>query len=287
MGVHGTVVMPKTAPPRSIERIRAAGAEQRRTDDMGSALALLDELVAEDMTLVHPFDDPTMVAGQGTVGLELAEDAPPLTDVLVSIGEGGLISGIAVAMKALLPHVRIWGVETEGADAMARALAAGEPVDIAPFSIASMLSAPHLSQLTLDHVRALVEEVSVASDAEAARGMVAFAREGEGLGRTGDRLPAPGRAAGPGARRRRRLTELRGVRRQRHPARGARLVRSPALTLRFREAADSMRLRVCARRGGLDEPDRRSARGVAGDDRRVDGRHRRRGRSGDHGSPPR
>jgi threonine dehydratase len=177
MDVRATVVMAKTAPPRSIERIRAAGAELRLTEDMAAAFALLDELVADGMTLVHPFDDPTVIAGQGTVGLELAEDAPPLTDVLVSIGGGALISGVAVAIKALLPDVRIWGVETEGADAMARALAAGEPVDIAPSSIASTLSAPHVSQLTLDHVRALVEEVFVVPDAEAAGGMVAFAEE--------------------------------------------------------------------------------------------------------------
>jgi threonine dehydratase len=75
--------------------------------------------------------------------------------------------------------VRVWGVETEGADAMARALAAGRPVDIAPSSIASTLSAPHVSQLTLDHVGALVEEVFVVSDAAAVRGMVAFAEEGK------------------------------------------------------------------------------------------------------------
>ena len=177
MGVRATVVMAKTAPPRSIDRIRAAGAELRLTEDMAGAFTLLEELVADGMTLVHPFDDPTVLAGQGTVGLELAEDAPPLTDVLVSIGGGALISGVAVAIKALMPDVRIWGVETEGADAMARALAAGEPVDIAPSSIASTLSAPHVSQLTLDHVRALVEEVFVVPDAEAAGGMVAFAEE--------------------------------------------------------------------------------------------------------------
>jgi threonine dehydratase len=144
---------------------------------MGTAFALLDELVSDGMTLVHPFDDRTVVAGQGTVGLELAEDAPALTDVLVSIGGGGLISGVAVALKALWPDVRIWGVETEGADAMARALAAGQPVDIAPSSIASTLSAPHASQLTLDHVLALVEEVFVVPDADAVQGMAAFAEE--------------------------------------------------------------------------------------------------------------
>jgi threonine dehydratase len=177
MGVRATVVMARTAPARSIERIRAAGADLRLTEDMGAAFALLDELVAEGMTLVHPFDDRTVIAGQGTVGLELAEDATHLTDVLVSIGGGALISGVAVALKATRPEVRIWGVETEGANAMARALAAGRPVSIAPTSIASTLSAPHVSQLTLDHVRALVEEVFVISDADAVRGMGDFAEE--------------------------------------------------------------------------------------------------------------
>ena len=177
MDVRATVVMARSAPPRSIERIRAAGADLRLTDDMASAFALLDELVEEGMTLVHPFDDRVVLAGQGTVGLELAEDAPPLTDVFVSIGGGALISGVAVAIKAARPDVRVWGVETEGADAMARALAAGEPVAIAPSSIASTLSAPHASHLTLHHVRALVEEVFVVPDADAVRGAVEFAEE--------------------------------------------------------------------------------------------------------------
>src|SRR5215217_5519023 len=177
MDVRATVVMARSAPPRSIERIRAAGAELRLTGDMGSAFVLLQELVDEGMTLVHPFDDPVVVAGQGTVGLELADDAPHLTDVLVSIGGGGLIAGVAVALKASLPDVRVWGVETEGADAMARALAAGEPVAIAPSSIASTLSAPHVCELTLEHVRQLVEEVFVVSDTDAMRGVVGFAEE--------------------------------------------------------------------------------------------------------------
>ena len=177
MDVGATVVMARSAPPRSIERIRAAGADLRLTEDMGAAFALLDDLVAGGMTLVHPFDDRTVLAGQGTVGLELAEDAPRLTDVLVSIGGGALASGVAVVLRALRPEVRVWGVETEGADAMARALGAGEPVDIAPSSIASTLSAPHVSQLTLDHVQALVEDVHVVTDADAVRGMVAFAEE--------------------------------------------------------------------------------------------------------------
>jgi len=177
MGVRATVVMPRSAPPRSIERIRAAGADLRLTEDMGAAFTLLQELVEAGKTLVHPYDDPVVIAGQGTVGLEFAEDAPPLTDVLVSIGGGGLIAGVATAVKAAWPDVRVWGVETEGADAMARALAAGKPVPIAPSSIASTLSAPHVCPLTLEHAQQLVEEVFVVSDADALRGVIAFADE--------------------------------------------------------------------------------------------------------------
>lgn len=177
LGVAATVVMPESAPRRSVTTARAAGADVRLTPDMAGAFSLLDELVAAGSTLVHPFDDPLVIAGQGTVGLELATDAPHVTDVLVSIGGGALIAGIAAAVRALIPGVRVWGVETEGADAMSRALAAGTPVPIAPSSIVTTLSAPHVSQLTLDHVRALVDDVIVVPDADAVRGALTLAEE--------------------------------------------------------------------------------------------------------------
>ena len=177
LGIAATIVMPRSAPARSVEACRAAGADVRLTDDMAGAFALLDALVAEGRTLVHPFDDALVLAAQGTVGLELAADAPGLTDVLVSIGGGALISGVATALTSTLPGVRVWGVETEGADAMSRALAAGAPVPIAPSSIASTLSAPHVCALTLEHVSALVEDVLVVSDAEAVRGCLTLAEE--------------------------------------------------------------------------------------------------------------
>jgi threonine dehydratase len=177
LGIAATVVMPESAPQRSIAACRASGATVRLTPDMAGAFALLDELVAGGLTLVHPFDDPIVVAAQGTVGAEFAADAPDVTDVLVSIGGGGLISGVATAFHAHVPGVRVWGVETEGADAMTRALAAGTPAAITPTSIASTLSAPHVSQLTLDHVRALVEDVTVVSDADAVRGTLTLAEE--------------------------------------------------------------------------------------------------------------
>lgn len=175
LGIAATIVMPESAPASSIEATRAAGAELRLTPDMSTAFALLDELVRSGHTLVHPFDDPLVLAGQGTVGLELGEDAPHVTDVLVSIGGGGLIAGVATAVRALVPGVRVWGVETEGADAMTRALQAGGPTEITPTSIVTTLSAPHVSQLTYDHVRALVDDVLVISDDDAVRGTVILA----------------------------------------------------------------------------------------------------------------
>lgn len=175
LDVKATVVMPRSASPRAAEIVESAGAALRLTVDMDGAFALMARLRAEGLTLVHPFDDPLVIAGQGTVGLEFAEDAGELTDVLVSIGGGGLISGVAAALRALRPGVRIWGVETEGAQAMSQALAAGGPVPVPLSSIVTTLSAPAVSQLTYDHVSALVDDVLVVPDREAVRGTLQLA----------------------------------------------------------------------------------------------------------------
>lgn len=173
--VKATVVMPRTAPARSIRIAEAAGASVRLTETMGEAFALVERLRDEGLTLVHPFDDPLVVAGQGSVGLEFAADAGDLTDVLVSIGGGGLIAGVAAALHALRPGVRVWGVETAGAQAMSEALTAGGPVGVELSSIVTTLSAPSVSRLTYDHVRALVTEVLVVPDREAVRGCLELA----------------------------------------------------------------------------------------------------------------
>jgi threonine dehydratase len=175
LDVKATVVMPRSAPARAVRIAESAGASVRLTDGMGSAFALMTRLRDEGLTLVHPFDDPVVVAGQGTVGLEFTEDAGELTDVLVSIGGGGLIAGVAAALRARRPDVRIWGVETEGAEAMSRALEAGGPVPVELSSVVSTLSAPTVSQLTYDHVAALVGEVLVVPDREAVRGSLDLA----------------------------------------------------------------------------------------------------------------
>jgi threonine dehydratase len=191
--IKATVVMSRTAPKRSTDLVEASGASLRLTDGMAEAFALTERLRAEGLTLVHPFDDEVVIAGQGTVGLEFAEDtgatrdagasgpagaaggAGEVTDVLVSIGGGGLISGVAAAFRALRPKVRVWGVETEGATCMSEALAAGGPVTVDLSSIVTTLSAPSASRLTYDHVSALVEDVLVVPDAEAVRGVLDLA----------------------------------------------------------------------------------------------------------------
>lgn len=173
--VKATVVMPRSAPARSLRIAEESGAALRLTDGMDEAFATAARLRDEGLTLVHPFDDPVVIAGQGTVGLEFAQDAGPLTDVLVSVGGGGLIAGVATALRALRPGVRVWGVETEGAEALSRALAAGGPVPVALSSVVTTLSAPAVSELTYEHAAALVEEVLVVPDAEAVRGCLELA----------------------------------------------------------------------------------------------------------------
>ncbi|MCL6670280.1 threonine/serine dehydratase [Streptomyces panaciradicis] len=175
LDVKATIVMPRSAPARAVEIARESGASVRLTEDMAGAFALMTRLQEEGLTLVHPFDDPVVIAGQGTVGLEFAADAGELTDVLVSVGGGGLISGVAAALRERRPEVRIWGVETEGAEAMSRALAAGGPVPVALSSLVSTLSAPSVSELTYAHVAALVDDVLVVPDREAVRGTLDLA----------------------------------------------------------------------------------------------------------------
>ncbi|TXS49201.1 threonine/serine dehydratase [Streptomyces sp. t39] len=175
LGIRATIVMPRSAPGRAVDVAEAAGSSVVIAETMDGAFALVNEFRTKGLTLVHPFDDPVVIAAQGTVGLEFAEDAGKLTDLLVSIGGGALISGVATALHARRPGVRIWGVETEGARAMSAALARGGPVPVELSSIVSTLSAPSASQLTYEHVSALVTDVLTVTDAEAVQGTLDLA----------------------------------------------------------------------------------------------------------------
>jgi threonine dehydratase len=144
-GTHAKVAMPRHASPVRIAACRADGAEVLLTDTLQDAFALAQRLVAEEgRTLIHPFEGPLVVQGTGTVGLEVMRQVPAPDAVVVPVGGGGLLAGIAAAVKQLAPACRVYGVEPVGADAMARSFASGrtealETVD----TIADSLSAPY------------------------------------------------------------------------------------------------------------------------------------------------
>jgi len=166
-GTRALVTMPSVTPAYNVERTRAAGAEVELCESAAIAFARAQELGRAGMTFVHPYDDPAVIAGHGTLGLELAEAVPGMTDVFVSIGGGGFMSGVAAAVKGRLPAARMHGVETQGAETMTRALAAGHPETIAPSSIARTLGAPFATERTMAAARRFLEGIEVVPDAEA------------------------------------------------------------------------------------------------------------------------
>lgn len=168
LGVDAVILMPENTPLTYLNAARGYGATVDLKPNIAEAFSAIEKYEAEGRTLVHPFDDPLVIAGQGTVGLEIAEDCPQVTDVFASIGGGGIAAGVAIAIKAHNPNARIWGVETVGADAMSQAIAAGEIVTLpAITSIAKTLGAPAVTQRTLDLIRNHLESVTVVTDAEA------------------------------------------------------------------------------------------------------------------------
>jgi threonine dehydratase len=176
LGIDAVIAMPENTPANYLNATRGYGATVDLQPTIADAFRRVEEFQAEGRTLVHPFDDPAVVVGQGTVGLEIVEDLPSVTDVITSIGGGGLAGGIAIAVKASDPTKRIWGVETVGADAMSQALTAGEPVSLpAITSIAKTLGAPFVTKLTLDLARDLLESVTVVTDAEAVEALAFIA----------------------------------------------------------------------------------------------------------------
>ena len=173
LGIRATIVMPASTPAYVVDRARGDGAEVLLFPNIGEAFADMERRVAAGQTALHPFDDDRVIAGQGTIALELLEDIPDLSTLVVSIGGGGYIGGIAIALKALKPSVKVYGVETKGADAMRLALDAHHPVKLERIeSIARTLGAPMVTDRTLAAVSQFVEDVVVVSDTEAVRSIV-------------------------------------------------------------------------------------------------------------------
>ncbi len=166
---RAVVFLPESTPEKKAREIAGWGAEVRIEgavfDDADRAARAFCE--REGLTFLHAFDDPRVIAGQGTLGLEILEDLGSLDLLLVAIGGGGLISGIARAVKALRPEVRILGVEPEGAPTLKRSLEAGAPVTLERIETAAGTLAPRRSaEINFGIIRETVEDIVLVSDEE-------------------------------------------------------------------------------------------------------------------------
>lgn len=170
--IKATIVLPEFAPLTKITATKSFGAEvvlYGKTFD--EALAYSKKLQAENgYTYVHAFDDEQVIAGQGTIGLEIARDLPQASVVVVPIGGGGLISGIAIALKNLLPEARIVGVQAANCAPMKKSCEAGEAVEIeAMETIADGIAVKHPGKLTLPIIQEYVDEIVEVTEDEIAR----------------------------------------------------------------------------------------------------------------------
>ena len=173
-GLPCTVVMPETAPAAKIDATRGYGGtvvfEPSTLTVFQRALALVDE---HGYTFIPPFDHPAIVAGQGTVGLEILEDLPDAGTVVVPIGGGGLIAGVALAIKSQRPNARLVGVEPEGAAAMWRSRQEGKAVRLDKVdTIADGLSAPFAGEVPFAIVQQYVDDLVLVSDADIRAAMI-------------------------------------------------------------------------------------------------------------------
>jgi len=167
VGVPVAVIMPEAAVRSKLDACRDYRAEViQHGNHVGDMFAEQERISAErGLRFVHPFDDPEVIAGHGTIGLEILEDLPDVDVVVVPIGGGGLISGVAAAIKEHRPSARVYGVEPVNANAMQLALEAGEPVRIEPKTVADGLTAPFAGRWTLAMCRRYLDGVIVIDDA--------------------------------------------------------------------------------------------------------------------------
>ncbi len=184
LGAHATIVMPEDAPPVKVDGVRRDGAEivvAGRTGEERHTIAL--ELVERDgRVMIEPYDDRRIIAGQGTCGLEIAEDLPAVTSVLIPVSGGGLSAGIATAIRALAPSARVIGVEPELAADARESLAKGEIVrwdgSLTTRTMADGLRVEHLGWLPFLHLRRFMDEIVTVSEEQMADAMRQLATRG-------------------------------------------------------------------------------------------------------------
>jgi threonine dehydratase len=175
LGIDATIVMPKTAPQTKVDATRGYGASVELVgQDFQEAMRHAKTLVEEgDAAFVHAYDDPAIVAGQGTLGVEMYEDLPEVDTVVVPIGGGGLIAGVATALNELSPETRVVGVQAEGAATVPESLAKGIPVSLDSVdTIADGIATGSVSELTLSLIEAHVDEIVTVTDGEIARAVL-------------------------------------------------------------------------------------------------------------------
>jgi threonine dehydratase len=174
-------VMPESAPTSKIEATKGYGGKvELVSGEMIRVFQVAEQIASEGRVMVHPFADPRVASGQGTVGLEIMAQCKGDVDVVVvPIGGGGLISGVATAIKAAHPNVRIIGVEPEGAPTMRKSLDAGSPQQISVKTVADGLAAPTVAAMTLETTKRFVEDVVLVSEDEilaALRDLLVYAK---------------------------------------------------------------------------------------------------------------
>ena len=175
LGIPATIVMPTITPFVKVRHVKAFGAQVvMQGDTLVESAAHARKLAEEkDLVFVHPYDDPAIMAGQGTAVIEMLEQAPGLQDLIVPVGGGGLIAGMAVAAKALKPELRIFGVESELYTAMYQQMH-GLPVQVGGISIAEGISVRDIGRAPMDVARRYVDDVLIAREADIERAIVAL-----------------------------------------------------------------------------------------------------------------
>jgi threonine dehydratase len=173
VGVRCVVFLPESAVQAKVEAIRGYGAELRFAPTMETLRATMEEFqAAHGLHYVPPFADPAIVAGQGTVGLEILDDRPDVEAIVVCVGGGGLLSGIALAVKEQRPDVQVIGVEPEGADVVRRSLEAGRPLVMDKVqTVADGLAAPFAAPLTQAIIERYADDVVLVTDDEILQAM--------------------------------------------------------------------------------------------------------------------
>jgi threonine dehydratase len=177
LGIHATILMPEATPITKVEATKVAGAEvilQGETFD--DAMRVARSLAAErGLTMIHPFDDPAVIAGQGTIGLEMLQQVPELGAVVVPVGGGGLISGIAIALKTLRPSIRVIGVESDQAASAVLSRQAGRVMELGTVkTIADGIAVKRAGELTFAIMQQYVDDLVTVSDEDIAAAILLY-----------------------------------------------------------------------------------------------------------------